>query len=90
MGLDSLALAAGDSVDFRLLFTVPGDRAEALATAIYRAGLTAHRVGQITSAYGKPGVFLAVAGERVSLPGIEWDQSERMSIDRLIEKLRHG
>lgn len=90
MGLDPLALAAGDSVDLRLLFTVPEDRAEALATAVDRAGLRVHRVGQITKAIGKPGAFLEVAGERAPVPGIEWEHSERMTIDRLIEEQGRG
>jgi thiamine-monophosphate kinase len=85
MGLDPLALAAGDSVDFRLLFAVPESRTEALETAVYRAGLTVHRVGKIAEAIGNPGAFLEEAGERAPVPGIEWDQSERMTIDRLIE-----
>lgn len=88
MRLDPLALAAGDSVDFRLLFTVPQDRSEALQIALDRADLSVHRVGRITSAIGIPGAYLEVSGERVSVPGIEWDQSERMTIDRMLETQR--
>jgi len=90
MGLDPLALAAGDSVDFRLLFTVPKDRTEALENAVDRAGLTVHRVGQITQTIGNPGAFLEIAGERAPVPGIEWDQSERMTIDRMIDEQGRG
>jgi thiamine-monophosphate kinase len=90
MGLDPLALAAGDSVDFRLLFTVPGGRADGLEAAVNRAGLTVHQVGRMTKAIGKPGAFLEVAGERAPMPGIEWDHSEQMTIDRLFEEQGRG
>lgn len=84
MNLDPLALAAGDSVDFRLLFTSPPDRQLLLQSAFDERGWPLYQVGELRPPSGDPSVYVAADGGLEEMPGIEWDQSETTTIDRLL------
>ena len=85
MGLDPLALAVGDSVDFRLLFTSAPDLKPLLQRAFDERGWPLYPIGELTMSHRVPSVFIAVDGRLAQMPGIEWDQAEKSTIDRLLD-----
>jgi thiamine-monophosphate kinase len=85
MELPLIGLAVGDSVDFRLLFTTPLDVREVLKEAAELLASPVYPIGEVRTPSSKTGgVFLRQAGKEIAMPGIEWDQSNSPSIDRLM------
>lgn len=83
MGVDPLALAVGDSVDFRLVFSgVPEKRAE-LDEEFRRRKWPLFEIGAFEEADGSPRAVMSYEGQRRDLPGVEWSQSESLAIDEL-------
>jgi thiamine-monophosphate kinase len=84
--VDPLALACGDSPDFRLLFTVPASEIERFRTA-FRAdkwrGVT--EIGELraTKEDRSSAAYIERNGILRPIPGVEWDQDDRTAIDRL-------
>ena len=85
MGLDQLALAVGDSVDFRLLFTSAPGQQYRLQQAFEERNWPLYQIGEVTSSRGEPSVYITENGRLSRMPGIEWDQAEKPSIDRLLD-----
>lgn len=86
MGIDPLALAAGDSVDFRLLFSSPSGNQSELQRTLSDAGLSFHAIGELRPTRRTPSVYIERDERLLPMPGIEWDQSEETTIDRLLEQ----
>lgn len=86
MRLSVLDLALSDSVDFRLLFSVPDATAPVVEAGFQENGWELYEIGYLREANGKPRV-VAVGGERDDeIPGIPWDQSDDPTVDRLIQR----
>lgn len=67
---DPLALVFGDSVDFELVFTVPGSLTAAFERAAQEARLHFYRIGELTES---PDVIFEFAdGHSAALPGNAW------------------
>jgi thiamine monophosphate kinase len=84
LGVDELALAVGDSVDFRLLFSVPENDVARLHDEFHARGWDLFEIGRLDAAAGAPGAFLrSDDGGVIPLPGIEWAQADVLTIDAL-------
>jgi thiamine-monophosphate kinase len=82
--VDTLALAVGDSVDFRVLFAVSQSHVARTRDVFNECGWDLFEIGYLEPARGIPGVHLQGSnGDRIPLPGIEWSQEEILSIDAL-------
>jgi thiamine-monophosphate kinase len=81
--VDPLALAVGDSVDFRLVFSTSPAQAPRLWKAFDSQGWELYEIGRFATPRGRPGVYLQVDGQLVPMPGVEWAQAETLSIDEL-------
>jgi thiamine-monophosphate kinase len=84
LGIDPLALSVGDSVDFRLLFSVPAELVERARDLFRERGWDLFRVGELRKTAGSPGAWLEKEGRLLEIPGVEWAQSEVPSIDLLM------
>jgi thiamine-monophosphate kinase len=83
MRLSVLDVALSDSVDFRLLFSVPDATAPVVEAGFQENGWELYQIGYLRKANGMPRV-VAVGGQRdEEIPGIAWDQSDDATVDRL-------
>jgi thiamine-monophosphate kinase len=72
LGADPLTLACSDSVDFRLLYTVPPGKKDAMLAAFLEKGLTPYKIGHVQTSAGNAGkVFLKLDGRLQDMTGIE-------------------
>lgn len=85
LGVDRLAFAIGDSVDFRLVFSSPQNVVSRLKDVFAEEGLALFEIGRLESRSDvQPGAYFGSDDRTlVPLPGIEWTQSETMTIDQL-------
>ena len=81
--VDPLALAVGDSVDFRLVFSVSPDVADMLRQEFHQRDWSLFEIGKLTEAQAAPTVYLETERGLEPVPGVEWAQSDMMSIDQL-------
>ncbi len=81
--VDPLALGVGDSVDFRLLFSVSKSKVQDVWQAFNEQSWPLYEIGRIEASADRPGVFLEQGDKRTPLPGVEWAQSETLAIDDL-------
>ena len=86
LNVDALAMALSDSVDFRLMFTVTeAAQASAEFKQLRRDYPRLHPIGHVAAKSGEIGQCALQEGtRRRELPGVEWEQGEVASIDRLI------
>lgn len=73
-GRDELELAFGDSVDFRLLFSVSEDRLSAFRECFQEAALPFYEIGRLVPAVSAPRAYLRSGTRLRSLPGVGWIQ----------------
>ncbi len=88
LGVDQLAFAIGDSVDFRLVFSSPPNVISKLKEIFTNEGLALFEIGRLENRSDvQPGAYFEADDKTlVPLPGIEWAQSETMTIDQLRQK----
>jgi len=87
LGVDPIGLAVGDSVDFRLVFTAKPSNHDELTTEFERRAWPLYRIGTVEAKADAAGVFRRESGRLVTLPGVEWSQSEMPSVDILRGRL---
>jgi thiamine-monophosphate kinase len=80
--VDALALSLGDSVDFRLLFSVTADGATAVENAFAAHGWPLFRIGEFRH-IRRVGAFFEDENGLREVPGVEWDQRTTLAIDDL-------
>jgi thiamine-monophosphate kinase len=86
MKLDPVSLSFSDSVDFRLVFSVPEEKYNELETRFSDAGWPLYRVGKFVAEQKGVDVFyINESGDQVELPGIPWEQTDYPIIDKLLE-----
>ncbi len=85
MGVDSLELALGDSVDFRLVFACSGERGALVQEMFTLRGWDLFEIGRLAPPQASPTVYLETKGSLIPAPGIEWDQGDVLAIDRIRE-----
>jgi thiamine-monophosphate kinase len=71
LGLEKVALACGDSVDFRLLFTIAPHDLTTVATLFQERGWQLFQIGELRQSVAGPKVTLESPRGLVDLPGIE-------------------
>lgn len=83
--VDPITFAVGDSVDFRLLFTVPEKYKSKLINTFNENKWELYEIGKLVSLNVDriPSVFLYKDHKLIELPGISWDQSEKSALERL-------
>lgn len=87
LNVDPLALAVGDSVDFRLVFTAGQEFSDEIQNEFEKGGWPLWKIGRLE--FGDEelsGVYLRTAEGLTEVPGVEWAQSDKMSIDKLRSK----
>lgn len=77
--VDPLALAVGDSVDFRLLFS----SSASVQSEFEANGWELYQIGEMTESVGTPTVRCRSEGTLSEMPGFEWAQSDDLTIDLL-------
>jgi thiamine-monophosphate kinase len=80
--VDALALAVGDSVDFQLVFASAPEFADEIERDFVARQWALYRVGTLIES-DRVGVFLKNGEQLEDFPGVEWDQSETLAVDRL-------
>lgn len=92
MKVNPFGLAIGDSVDFRLLFSTPKNKVDEMLEGIKKQGWDVCHIGEFRDPVGEPGAWQNIENNLKILPGVEWDQSETPTIERLlvIEKKQNG
>jgi len=83
MGLGVLELAMSDSVDFRLLFTVPDANVSVVVQEFAQRGWELYEIGCLREPAGTPRVVHNASGGEHEIPGIPWEQSDVATVDRL-------
>lgn len=86
LAVDATALAVGDSVDFRLLFTTSEPDAARVAAAFADRRWPLFEVGVLRPALepSRPrALFETAGGPCTEMPGVEWAQSSHLAIDAL-------
>jgi len=83
LGVDAFALAVGDSVDFRLLFSSADSQAHRLIGEFHAREWEIHEIGSLVEPIGEPRVLCRKDGNTFEMPGIEWTQSDELTIDSL-------
>jgi thiamine-monophosphate kinase len=81
--VDPLAFAVGDSVDFRLVFSCHPSIADELRREFAERNWSLHEIGYLARPQSAPTVYLKTAEGLRPVPGIEWAQSETLSVDQL-------
>lgn len=81
--VDPLALAVGDSVDFRLVFSVSANLVEDVRREFKDRDWDLFEIGELAEPQSSPAVYLKSERGLEPVPGVEWAQSEVMSIDQL-------
>jgi thiamine-monophosphate kinase len=78
-----------DSVDFRLLYTVPYEKITAFKKEVYDKGFGAIHIGCATEKFDG-GYCEAVTsdGKKIALPGIGWDQNETPTHIRIEDEIQ--
>lgn len=89
MGLPALELAMSESVDFRLLFAIPEEHASSVMTGFHERGWELYEIGYLRPPTGEPKAVPANDPE-TNVPGLIWDQSETLTVDRLIAQRTRG
>ena len=84
LDVDPLALAIGDSVDFRVLFSAAEQHKAQLQAGFHTHGWELFEIGYLAESRGKPDAYLqGKHGELLPLPGVEWAQADVLSVDVL-------
>jgi thiamine-monophosphate kinase len=81
--VDPLALAVGDSVDFRLVFSADRDSINEIWQAFKEHNWSLFQIGELVDTLTTPTVYLKTTHGLEPVPGVEWAQSDVMSIDQL-------
>jgi thiamine-monophosphate kinase len=81
--VDPLAFAVGDSVDFRLVFSTPPDSVATVRSEFANRGWQLYEIGHLVQPQALPSVYLRTAEGLIPVPGVEWAQSETLSVDQL-------
>jgi thiamine-monophosphate kinase len=81
--VNPLALAVGDSVDFRLVFSSPRTSVARLQEEFQSHGWGLFEIGYLADPQASPTVYLKTEDGLKQVPGVEWAQSETLSIDQL-------
>jgi thiamine-monophosphate kinase len=72
LGCDPVSLTCGDSVDFRLLFSAPSNRRDALVKLFLKHNWPLFEIGRFVDCHGaEPAARLDDGNELVEMPGIE-------------------
>lgn len=72
--VDPLDLTLAESVDFRLLFSVPPEHRDELLRQFDRQGWTLYEIGYLTKSHGAPAVYLQSNGRLRTPIALEWSQ----------------
>jgi thiamine-monophosphate kinase len=83
LSVDPFAMAVGDSVDFRLLFSTSKSNAARTVGLFQERGWPIHEVGTVTGLSEQPKVRCRIEDQLIEMPGVEWSQSDLPSIDIL-------
>jgi thiamine-monophosphate kinase len=86
MSLSVLDVALSDSVDFRLLFSVPDATGPIVEAGFQENGWELYDIGYLREADGPPRVVAIGSQGNEEIPGIAWDQSDDATVDRLIRR----
>ena len=81
--VDPLAFAVGDSVDFRLVFSTPPESVATVRSEFAIRGWQLFEIGHLAQPQSSPTVYLRTEQGLVPVPGVEWAQSETLSVDQL-------
>lgn len=73
LGVSPLELACGDSVDFRLLFSVPPSNVPKVHSTFHEHGWPLYQIGQLAKPESEPTVYLRDGAKRCVMPGSEKD-----------------
>ena len=82
--IDPLIMAISDSVDFRLVFSTPMDMTERLEQLFEDHEWPLYLIGKFEKPSNKHGVFFQIDNNKIPVEGHEWDQSDMLTIDKLI------
>jgi thiamine monophosphate kinase len=72
--VDRLQLALGESVDFRLLFTVAPPDAEHVLQEFKARGWPCHEIGEVRETQGVPVVYSTESGNSLPLVALSWEE----------------
>lgn len=83
LSVNHQTLAMSDSVDFRLLFSCPNELCNELRVKFKENDFQLFEIGELRETKNTPDVFYENEGQLFPVIGIEWDQSEELSIDKI-------
>ncbi len=86
LNIDPIAFAMSDSVDFRLLFSCNKNNVKLVNQLFRNSDFELYEIGEFAKTDKAHGSYIIDAGEKKVLPGIEWDQTNENTIDRLIRE----
>lgn len=90
MSIDPLTLSISDSVDFRLLFTISKELCSHVRKVFQDYNLTLYEIGEIRKTKNIPNVYFDLQGTLMPVNAVEWDQSEELSIDKILRNRKAG
>ena len=89
LGIDPMTLAVGDSVDFRLVFTVSPDKKIELIKVFTDNNWELYEIGEVIAQdVTVPSVQLQTVAGLTPMPGVAWDQSEKTALERVLQSTK--
>lgn len=84
LSIDPLLFAISDSVDFRLVFTSPLSHQEKLISIFRENEWFLRKIGELSEPISEnPQVLFQTKNGLIPAGGVEWDQNDSLSVDRL-------